>query len=445
MNEIVINTPCGGMKGLEENGVRFFRGIPYARCERFAEPETTRKWDGVLDASKEGPDCPQYGTYRDEAKESGNFYYKEFRSADFTPSYDEHSLTLDIVTPEDAEGLPMLVFIHGGGHETGTVGELPYGSTAQYAARGVVFASVGYRLNVFSLYRSANYGLYDQLAALGWLKSNAAAFGGDPGRITVIGQSAGAMSITDLCYSRLSRGLFSGAVMMSGAGAIPRLFEPLTPEASKDFWDKVMHAAGAADEEQMKTLPAQTLWEAWYKQSREYKGMRHLQPGVDGEIIPDEPRRVLASHGELDIPYIVGITSQDFMPPVVYEMALGWAKARKKAGGKPVYGYFFDHTPPGNSFKAFHACDLWYAFGNMDKSWRPFGGEDRALAAQMMDYIANFAKTGDPNGAGLPQWPAMKDCGMRMKVFDTGAQRFAGPAQCRRRMLHTLLRDKGPM
>lgn len=445
MTETFLDTPCGRIRGLAENGVRVFRGIPYAEAKRFELPEETVRWEGVLNAAESGPDCPQYGTFRSESKDKDNFYFREFRSSDFSPHYAESPLVLDIVTPERAEKLPMLVFIHGGGHETGTVGELPYGCTREYAARGVVFVSVGYRLNVFSLYRSANYGLYDQLAALRWLKKNAAAFGADPSRLTVIGQSAGAMSITDLCYSSLSRGLIGGAVMMSGAGAIPKLFSPLTPEESRPFWDRVMRRAGAKNEEEMKTLPAEKLWEAWYSLSREEKGMRHLQPGIDGRIIPEAPQAIAKRHGELDIPYLIGITAQDFMPLIIYEMALRWARSRKKAGGKPVYGYLFGRTPPGNSFGAFHACDLWYAFGGMDRSWRPFGAGDRALSAQMMDYIANFAKTGNPGGEGLPAWPAMKDCGMRMKVLDLGPGRFAGPAACRRRMAHTFFRDKGPM
>ena len=119
-------------------------------------------------------------------------------------------------------------------HETGAVGELPWGGCTEYARRGVILVSVGYRLNVFHLFRSQNYGLHDQLAAIRWVREHIAAFGGDPGRITLMGQSAGAMSIMDLCYSDALQGVVRGAILMSGAGLVPAPTGPWTEEQDRD-------------------------------------------------------------------------------------------------------------------------------------------------------------------------------------------------------------------
>lgn len=444
MKECIVQTPCGAVKGIErENGV-LFRGIRYAAAERFGYPEQITHWEGICDATGPERNCFQYDTFRKEADDSDNFYYDEFRRGS-TFLYEENALTLNIVKPLQAEKCPVLIFIHGGGHETGTVGELPHGDTEEYARRGIVYVSVGYRLNVFSLYRSRNYGLYDQMTAIRWVHDNIAAFGGDPAHMTVMGQSAGAMCVTDLLYTQALKGIVQGAVMLSGAGMIPRVVRPYTEAESEGFWNEVERRAGAKDEEEFRRLPADVIWETWYKVSREHNDMHYLQPGIDGVIIPQLPQNVRRDGTDLDIPLIVGVTSQDFMPYLIFELAYGWARRNAREGRQPVYGFLFDRELPGGRYKAFHAADLWYFFGNMDKCWRPFEKTDYDLSAQMIDYVANFVKSGDPNGPGLPGWEPVSRHRRGFRRFDGLSEGYASPFECRRKLWHTFLRDRGPM
>lgn len=444
MGEQVLQTACGAVRGIEKENSVLFQGIRYATAERFEYPKPITHWEGIYDATRQELNCVQYDTFRKEENDSGNFYYEEFRKGR-TFLYEENALTLNIVKPLQGENCPVLVFIHGGGFETGTVGELPHGDTEEYARRGVVYVSVGYRLNVFSLYRSRNYGLFDQMTAIRWVYDNIAAFGGDPSQITIMGQSAGAMSVTDLLYTQALKGIVKGAVMLSGAGTIPKMVKPYTEAESQSFWDEVQKRAGAESEQAFQELPAETIWEAWYQVSREHNDMHYLQPGIDGTIIPKLPQEIRKEGTDLDIPLIVGVTSQDFMPYLIFELAYGWAKRNAREGRKPVYGFFFDRELPGNRFKAYHAADLWYFFGNMDQCWRPFEKLDYDLSAQMIDYIANFVRNGDPNGAALPRWEPISRKNHGFRKFDGISDGYAAPLECRRKLWHTFLRDKGPM
>lgn len=444
MEELVLETACGPVRGIKRDQSAVFRGIRYAMAERFSYPQPVKSWEGVLDATKPELNCFQYDTFRKEAGDKDNFYYEEFRRG-LTFRYEENALTLTIVKPLSGERCPVLVFLHGGGHETGTVGEPPYGDTQEYAKRGVVYVSVGYRLNVFSLYRSKNYGLFDQMTAIRWIRDNIAAFGGDPERITLMGQSAGAMCVTDLLYTQALKGIVKGAVMLSGGGMIPKAVRPYTEAEAEGFWREVRKRAGAQEEEAFLALPAQQIWEAWYQVSRERNDMHYLQPGIDGVIIPKLPQRIRKEGTDLDVPILIGVTSQDFMPYLIFELAYGWAKRNAREHRAPVYGFFFDRTPPGNRYKAFHAADLWYFFGNMDKSWRPFTQTDYDLSAQMIDYTARFVRTGNPNGEGLPPWKPVGGGHKGFRRFDGVSDGYAGPAECRRKLWHTFLKDKGPL
>lgn len=445
--KVTINTGLGRVTGTEENGVRIFRGIPYAVTERFRLPEPYPEWD-EFDATGRETDCFQYRAYHDESVGRYWFYHSEFRHGQNIPDWKfaESPMTLNIITRSEAAGDPVLVFIHGGSFENGNVGEHPYGDSTEYAGHGIVYVSLGYRLNVFGLYKSGNYGLNDMVFGLRWIKEHIADFGGDPERITIMGQSAGAMAVMDLMYTQMLKGIVKGAVMMSGAGSVPDIAGPYTPEESeKKFWSKVRERAGAGSEEEFRTLPDQTVFDAWYETALEHGSVRTQQPGIDGTIIPKLPSRIIKENSYLDVPVIAGITSQDFMPYLIFEIALRLAKLRVRRGQSPVWGYMFDRTPPGNRFKAYHAADLWYMFGNFHQSWRPFGEDDRKLKDEMVHYVANFVKHGDPNGDGLPYWPSISRRNRKFRLFDGKKGGMIGPMRCRVKEWRSFLFDKGPM
>jgi len=195
----------------------------------------------------------------------------------------------------------------------------------------------------------------------------------------------------------------------------------------------------------MEALPPRALWEAWDQVKKREKSLKASQPAIDGEIIPDVPQKIFRARKELDVPIMLGVTSQDFMPVVLYDVGLRWGVENWKKGKQPVYGYFFDRIVPGNRFKAYHGCDLWYLFGQMEKSWRPFEKQDYLLAAQMMDYAANFAKSGDPNGSGLPRWQSVSRRQKGFRLFNGSAQGHIRPLACRWKVWKTMLWDHGPM
>jgi para-nitrobenzyl esterase len=455
-----IMTPCGAARGIEEDGVLVFRGLRYAVAARFEKPEEVVSWEGEFDATTDGPACFQRASFG--ISDGFAFYDEEFLPPGLpepaeAPSYGEDCLRLNIVAPAGAaveanaagRRLPVIAFIHGGGHDSGRAGELPFGATREYARRGIVFVSIEYRLNVFSLYCDESHGgnlcLHDQLAALRWIRRNIASFGGDGDRITVMGQSAGAMNLMDLCLSRQARGLVRGAICMSGGGLVPSPFGPAEHRKTEGFWRRVAELAGAASFGELSACDPEKLWRAWFAARDETGDMGIRQPCIDGEILAAAPERVIEARGQLDIPYMLGVTSQDMMPPVLFWMARRWARIQARSGMKAVYGYFFDRAPPGGKYKAFHAADLWYVFGGMDRSRRAFEAIDRELARRMMDYVAAFARTGDPNGPGLAEWRPLSRRGRGFMRFDGVSEGRISNARCWAKLLASALWDKGPM
>ena len=442
--KVTIETGLGKVTGIEEKGVRIFRGIPYAITERFELPKPYPKWD-EFDATDQETDCYQFRAYYDE---SDQFYHGEFRRGRKPEHWNfaESPMTLNIITRAEAKRDPVLIFIHGGSFENGCVGEDPYGTSTEYAKRDIVLVSLGYRLNVFGLYKSGNYGLHDMVFGIKWVKQHIADFGGDPDRITIAGQSAGAMSVMDLMYTKMLEGVVKGAIMMSGAGAVPDIAGPLTPEESDErFWSKVRERAGAGSEEEFKAMTDREVFDAWYETKREIGSVRTQQPGIDGTIIPKMPSKIMREGSYLDVPVLVGVTSQDFMPYIIFDIAEGMGIVRSFHRHSPVWGYMFDRTPPGDHYKAFHAADLWYVFGNMKKSWRPFGREDYELKDEMADYFANFVRFGNPNGGGLPYWPSLGLRRRKFRLFGHKEKRYIGPVMGRNKEWKTMLREKGPM
>ncbi len=396
----IISTPCGDIKGItsEKEGVTDFRGIRYATAGRWEYPEPVTKWEGVYDATAYGScSCQPRAFYNEEENPGKIFYYNEFRKGEVY-TYDEDCLFLNIRTPQTATNgskLPVLIYIHGGGF-TGGCGHEKHFDGPVWAKKGVIAVTINYRLGPMGFVclpeleaeagHTGNYGLYDQLAAIKWIKNNISAFGGDGDRITVMGQSAGAMSVQHLCQSELTKGLFSGAVMSSGVAL--GSFMTGTPEKRYGFWKEVMKKTGAETLGQFRKVSPEILFKAW----KETKGSAMAaSPVRDGKLISDGT----APH---EIPYMVGSTSHDMAPAVLFLMTKSWAK---KNG---AYMWMFGRALPGDDKGAWHSSDLWYWFGTLQNCWRPMEERDYAISDAMSSYLCNFVKNGNPNGDGLPLW-----------------------------------------
>ena len=406
IKEITWSTPLGEIRGLDNGTCLEFRGVPFGRAGRFEYAEPVTGWDGVLDATAFGPGCPQNRAVHEHLEDPVRlFYKKEYREgSEFT--YSEDCLNLNVYAPYEAEGAPVILFFYGGGFDSGLNAENPFDGSG-WARRGAVAVMANYRVGPLGYLthqeiqkkygRDGNFGLDDQLTALRWVRANIAAFGGDPDNVTLMGQSAGAISVQYLCLNPAHRGLFRRAVMMSGGGLFPRFALPRPAESTRDYWLQFMELAGCRSFEELKAAPLADIFEAVER----IKALRkdtiyHTMPVVDGALLPGPVDRLIESPLPLD--YLIGYTNNDMYAPV---MAYIGNKFGRKNG---AYLYWFDLDAPGDDNRAFHSSDLRYMFGTLDRSWRPYKQRDYEASGQMMDYLVNFARTGDPNGPGLPLW-----------------------------------------
>ena len=417
--DYIISTPCGEVQGCAGRvpGTVAYKGIRYATAGRWEYPKQVTAWEGVYDATHYG-NCSYQprAFYNEEDMPKKIFYYNEFRKGE-TYTYSEDCLFLNVFAPETAkagDNLPVLVYIHGGGFNGGCGHEKHFDGPV-WPAHGVIGVTLNYRLGPLGFAclpelkeeagKTGNYGLYDQHVAIRWVKDNIASFGGNPENITIMGQSAGAMSVQQHCLSPLSRGLFHKAVMSSGGG-VSKLMSAGQPDKNYAFWHAVMERSGCADLAAFRALPADKLYEVWQQAKKEVKGgAMAISPVLDGELIVGKGVDVLASKGHMPIPYMAGSTSEDVMPPMIYKMGLDWCAAQEKNS----YAWFFDRQLPGDDNGAWHSADLWYWFGTLENCWRPMEQKDQDLSRQMVEYLMNFCVSGDPNGQGLAPWnPAGK-------------------------------------
>ena len=412
-----ITTPCGPIQGCpgKNPGTVAYKGIRYATAGRWEHPRQVTHWDGVYDATHYGNCAYQPRAFYNEAEMPEKaFYYNEFRKGE-TYTYSEDCLFLNVFAPDTAtEGskLPVLVYIHGGGFNGGCGHEKHFDEPV-WPVKGVIGVTLNYRLGPLGFAclpqlqeeagKTGNYGLYDQHTAISWVKANIAAFGGDPENITVMGQSAGAMSVQQHCLSPKSAGLFHKAVMSSGGG-VSKLMSAAKPEKNFAFWQAVMDRAGCADLAAFRALPVDQLYTVFQKARKEIKGgAMVISPVIDGELVVGTGVDILNAKKHMDIPYMAGSTSEDVMPPIIYAMGRDWCAAQEK----PSYAWFFDRRLPGDDNGAWHSSDLWYWFGTLDNCWRPMEQKDLDLSEQMVSYLCHFAKTGNPNHSGeLPTWIA---------------------------------------
>ena len=406
MEQILRKMPLGEIRGLDNGTCLEFRGVPFGRAGRFEYAEPVDRWDGVLDATAFGPGCPQNRAVHEHLEAPVRlFYKKEYREgSEFT--YSEDCLNLNIYAPYEAKGAPVILFFYGGGFDSGLNAENPFDGSG-WAQRGAVAVMANYRVGPLGYLtheeiqnkygRDGNFGLDDQLTALRWVRAHIAAFGGDPDNITLMGQSAGAISVQYLCLNPAHRGLFRRAVMMSGGGMFPRFALPRPTESTRDYWLQFMELAGCRTFEELKAAPLTDIFEAVER----IKALRkdtiyHTMPVVDGALLPGSVDKLIES--PLPVDYLIGYTNNDMYAPV---MAYIGNRFGRKNG---AYLYYFDLDAPGDDNRAFHSSDLRYMFGTLDRSWRPYGQRDQEASGQMMDYLVNFARTGNPNGPGLPLW-----------------------------------------
>ena len=460
-----IKTEGGLLQGSVEDGLRIYRGIPYAAPPigdlRWKAPQAAAKWDGVKPADQFGRACIQT-----------NAAIKDL------PAPSEDCLYLNVWTPTKSENekLAVMVWIHGGGFTAGTPAEKTYHGE-WLAKKGVIVVSIGYRLGVMGFLAhpdlsaenpnkvSGNYGLLDMIAGLKWVQKNIGKFGGDPNRITIFGESAGSAAVSILCASPAAKGLFQRAIAESGASFAPvranaGLGDGMNPlsaaEKSGAEWAK---AQGALTIAELRKMSAEKLQAASQRQS----GI--ASPNVDGSVIAGDQYKLYLDGNYNDVPVIVGYNSdegalfggaaskeahvestrQRFGPladkvlaaypggdtpaekrtvrNLMRDSSFGshswsWVRLQTKTGKSKAYFYFFDVHPeyPADSqkagFGAAHAAELPYTFHQLGPNPNhptPVTAEDERMSDMMRSYWTNFAKTGDPNGPGLPKWTPYGD------------------------------------
>ncbi len=406
IGSFTIRTACGEIRGNERQGCLEFLGVPYAHAERFAYCKAAENWEGVLDATRFGPGCPQNRAWHEHMEHpTRRFYKKEFRAgAEYT--YSEDCLNLNIFTPKEAKGCPVVLFFHGGGFDSGLNAESPFDG-AGLAARGIVAVFANYRVGPLGYLcheeirkefgRDGNFGLDDELTAIRWVKKHIGDFGGDGENITLLGQSAGAIAIQYLCLNHANEGLFRRAAMMSGAGLFPKFALPRRAEATHEYWLDYMHEAGCDSLEALKSASLDSLFDAMERMHQKRKdNIYNTMPVIDGLLIPGPVDELIRHPLKLDT--LIGFTNNDMYAPVMAFIGKRYARANG------AYVYYFDLDAPGDDNRAFHSCDLRYVFETLPDSWRPYGKRDYQVSGELAQYLASFAKTGDPNSAGLPLW-----------------------------------------
>ena len=413
--DYIVSTPCGAVQGIagRNPGTVAYKGIRYATAGRWEYPVRVTGWEGVYDATQYG-NCSYQprAFYNEEENLKKIFYYNEFRKGE-TYTYSEDCLFLNVFAPDTAkEGdkLPVLIYIHGGGF-TGGCGHEKHFDEPIWPTKGVIGVTLNYRLGPMGFVClpelkeeagfTGNYGLFDQLTAMEWVRDNISAFGGDPENMTIMGQSAGAMSVQQHSLSPLSEGLFQRAVMSSGGG-VNKVLSAAPAEKQYEFWQTAMKNAGCENLEQFRAISPEALFEAWNKTKKELRNPGCF-PCMDGRLVVGTGIELLSAGKQHKIPYMAGSTSEDMMPPILLGMSRDWCAAQPECS----YTWFFDRQLPGDENGAWHSSDLWYWFGTLGNCWRPMEQKDYDLSEQMVSYLCNFVRSGNPNKGGeLPTWIA---------------------------------------
>jgi len=409
----VLTIEGGQIQGIPTptEDVIVFKGIPYAAPPtdnlRWREPQPVIPWEGIKIADKFGPAAIQ----NDQVP--GSFYHKEFFAAG-DPERSEDCLYLNIWTPaagKPERKLPVAMWIHGGAYMQGFGHEIEFDGEA-WAQRGVILVTINYRLGVFGFlahpllsvesphHVSGNYGIFDQLAAIRWIKKNISHFGGDPDNLTIFGQSAGAGSVQTLVASPLSVGLIQKAIIQSGGG-LRGLGLGSTLESAEESGKTFFDAAGLTTLAQMRAATVEDINILQREAAAERRGIRS-SPIVDGYLSTGTFSDITIADKLPKIPYMIGYTANDMGN--MGESIADFSLKLEELGRSGAYCYLFARPAPGDEAGAFHSSELWYIFGTLDRAWRPYIDADHILSEKMIDYWTNFAKKGDPNDEILPVW-----------------------------------------
>lgn len=446
-----VRTEQGVLAGSAAQGVESYKAVPFARPPvgplRWRAPRPPEPWQGERPAADYGAICIQPPSNGDPGV--GPL------------PMSEDCLTLNVWTPADrgAEPLPVMVWIHGGGYNNGSGTAGLYDGT-NLAKRGVVVVTINYRLGRLGFFDhpalaaeraadepAANYGLMDQIAALKWVRDNAAAFGGDPGNVTIFGESAGGAAVTQLMVAPSARGLFHRAVVQSGMGrqrsAGLVLDRPGRPSAQSlgRVWARSAGLPAGATADDLRAVPAERLLNpmpAFYSDNLI----------VDGGVLNEDVAEAFAAGRQAPVPLILGANSAEFwwirpsdagaygrtddpmteaehdallaayggpeaydqhvVSDLIFNEPERYLARLHAAAGHPTYLYRFDVVPESNpepSGGATHASERPYVFDNLHTVGRPMGARDDRAATAMADYWTTFAARGNPNGPGRPVWP----------------------------------------
>jgi para-nitrobenzyl esterase len=471
-----VQVTGGALQGVVRDGVASFKGIPFAAPPigelRWKPPQPVKPWSGVRKADAFGP-APMQN--RAASMLMGGW-----------SRVSEDCLYLNVWTParHAGEKLPVMVWIYGGGFMIGMTSVPLYDGT-KLAQKGVVLVSLAYRLGPFGFLAhpelsresgkgSGCYGLQDQVAALRWVKDNISQFGGDPSRVTIFGESAGGMSVSLLAVVPAAAGLFHRAIAESGSAIAPTGGEASLPLA-EETGQKFLSELGANDLKSARALSAEQIQKA-------IKGLDlgQFRPVIDGDLLPGDPYELFSAGKFNDTPILIGFNSDEgawFVPLVWFQATpeafdkqvrdmfgpaaesvlqayphstpverhksskemlrdwamawptCAWAKLQSRKGRNPAFVYYFDHRTSSSSEGAIHAAELAHIFRNLG-GWpgapSPPLAEDVALSDLMSSCWVNFARSGEPNGPGLPVWPIFDEKEMKTMVFDQspGARPF---------------------
>ncbi len=437
--------------------VHIYKGIPFAAPPvgdlRWKAPQPVKAWDGIkkcdkFSASAIQTDPVPFGVYTEE-----------FLAPRSPLSEDCLYLNVWTAAKSNTERRPVIVWIHGGGFVSGS-GSVPIYNGESMARKGIVFVTINYRLGIFGFFAhpeltaesehhaSGNYGLLDQVAALQWVKNNIASFGGDPGNVTIDGQSAGSMSVNCLVASPLAKDLFQHAIAESGASILPGMLGLVNLKEAEQKGVQFAESMKATSLADLRNLPDSIL----VKKTGMFRS-----PIIDGYFLPESIADIYKAGHQNDVPVITGWNLDDgfIMGPVQKASAYkiraekqygkeagtflklypaksdaevaasqqafardnmfgiqgyAWANAQVETGKSPIYLYFFTRklpaTPEYEKYGAFHSGEIVYALDNLPFLHRPWEHVDYDLAELMSSYWVNFAKTGNPNGDKLPDWPA---------------------------------------